>query len=323
MLTAYTRMWQEGIERLKNYTEPVKDEKSGHYYFDDFRIALRYHFNERDNTSGVGVLIFAPNGSIWCQRGIYCFELDKYGSIYQAIDQILEEAEKSKAKNLTFFIEDKAFVNALKHQKPFKVEAYNIVHKYVIDKLKRYPKYQFVFRNNYSKELQERIEKQAKEAARTPEFDNRGQWQNQIGIIYFNIKEQSEEEMKAFARQYADMFLDFFDSYMKEYEQDYGKEAYQNLIAKIKAGKMKSLPSVKRVKAKEERFVKVKNYPKLKKVIVCQHCQTEMQIETCLMKYPEKELRYFLRCKKCQATREMNEKGRTIKYGKYPRKIPE
>lgn len=321
MLIAYSRFWQDGIERLENFTPPVKDEQTGHYYFDDFRISLHAHHNENDGTSGVGVLIFAPNGLIWSQQSVYCHEFNKYGSFYYAIEQILEEAEKSKAKNLTIFVDDKQFAKAFKYLNPYKDEAYNKLHAYIIDKLKKYNKCQVLFRTKYPEDVKKRLQTEAEKSARAPEFNNQGRWENQTGIIYFNIKEQTEEEMKAFAEQYARIYLDFIEGYMKEIREEIGEEKLRKFVADVKAGKVKSLPDVKRVREKKERFVRVRDYPKLAKPVNCHKCEDEMVFDKCLLKYPEKQFIYYFRCNKCKTSKELNEKGRVITYGKYPKKI--
>lgn len=318
MLIAYTRIPQDGIEKLENYSEPVKDGTSGHYLFDDFRITLKYSYDKNNRVSGVGVLIFAPNGLIWCQRGIYCHEFNKFGSLYYAIEQILEEADKSKAKNLTIYVDDKNFAKAFKYLNPYKDEAYNTLHAYIIEKLKVYPKCQVLFRNSYPKEVKKRLLSEAESAANMPKFDNRGHWQNQTGITYFEIKEQTEEEVKMFAEQYARMYLDFIESYMEEYREEVGEENFKKFVKSVRDGKIKKLPDVKRVRDKKERYVKVKTFPTLNKAITCQNCKAGMLLENCFMKYPEHQLRFLYRCQKCRATRELNEKGRTLTYGKFP-----
>lgn len=322
MLTGYSRVWQDGIEPLENYIEPIKDEKTSHCYFDPFRVTLQYQYNEKDHVSGVGVLIFAPNGLIWLQTNIYCFELDKFASYYYAIEQLLEEADKSKAKNLMFYVDDKDFAHAVTHKKPYKSEPYNKVHAYVIDKLQKYESYRIDFRDTYPKEVMERLRKEASEGSQVPLFDQRGYWQNQPGKMYFNIKTPTGAEEKEFAEGLARIYLDFFEDYMKEYKEEIGEEKFKQFVADVNAGKIKKLPDTKRVKANKRKTVMVKNFPKLKlsKPALCQNCQTEMIFEACFMEYPEKELQYHFRCKKCNATKILNSRNRVISYGKYPKK---
>lgn len=318
MLTGYAKIWQDGIEHIKDYTEPVKDTQTGHFFFDPYRIALQHRYNEKDRTSGIGVLTFAPNGFIWLQTNIYCFEFDKFASYYYSIEQVLEEVNKSKAKNIIIFINDKDFVQAVNHKKPYESEAHNKIHEHIIGKLKTYESYQILFRNKYSDDVKKRLRKESQDASEAPEFNHMGRWQNQPSQIYFNVKTPTEADQKDFAEGLARIFLDFFESYMKEYREEIGEEKFKKFVADANSGKIKKLPDTKRIKANKHKLVKVKNYPKLDKKVLCQNCQTEMTIEECVLEYPEKQLKYINRCGKCRATKILNEKERVIAYGKYP-----
>lgn len=320
MLIGYVRISQEGIEPLKDAVPPVKDTNSSHTFFDDFRISLQYKYNEQDNTSGVGVLIFAPNGLLWTQTSIYAHGLDEFAGYYLALDQTLEEAIKTKSKNIIILVKNKDFVHYAAMESPYKLKEHNDVHNLVIDKLKKFNSYKFIYRKSYPKSVQERLDKEANEAAEGPKFDSRGYWTNQPSKPYFNVIPDVVDE-KMFAEQMAHLWVDHIKSYFKEFEEDYGKEAYLKLRADIDSGKLKELPDVKRVKENKQRYVPVKNFPAYTKVVICQHCENAMRFERCVKKYPEKELRYFFRCSACQATKEINEKGRIIVYGKYSKKL--
>lgn len=321
MLTGYSRVWQDGIEPIDNYVEPIKDTKTSHCYFDPFRVTLQYQFNEKDHVSGIGVLIFAPNGLIWLQTFVYCFEFDKFASYYYAIEQILDEADKSKAKNLIFYINDKDFTHAVTHKKPYKSEAHNKVHDHVLGKLKTYECYKILFRDTYPKEVMKRLRKEVSEASQVPRFDHRGMWLNQPNFMYFNIKTPTEEEEKAFAEQYARIFLDIFDGYMNEYKEEVGEEKFKEFVKDVNSGKIKKLPDTKRVKANKRKTVRMKEFPvlELSKPVHCQNCQSEMAFEACFMEYPEKELQYHYRCEKCGATKILNSRNRVVSYGKFPK----
>jgi len=58
MLTAYFKIYQQGIEPLKKY-KPLSKRKPTVMDFYDFRITVQYYFNEK-KSSGVGILTFAP-----------------------------------------------------------------------------------------------------------------------------------------------------------------------------------------------------------------------------------------------------------------------
>ncbi|MCA9748756.1 MAG: hypothetical protein KC414_06600, partial [Romboutsia sp.] len=85
-LTAYFKIYQEGIEPLPFDSPLIKGEPEGHYYFDDFRIALQYYFNKNEVTSGIGILTFAPNGRLWSQSNTHTFNFNELASIYVGID---------------------------------------------------------------------------------------------------------------------------------------------------------------------------------------------------------------------------------------------
>jgi hypothetical protein len=315
------RIWQEGIEPLENPQEPVKEEKTGHCFFDDYRVSLKYNYNKKDGVSGVGMLSYAPSGLIWCQTGYYCLNLDEFASYYYGLQGVLEEAKKSKSKNLTIYFDNQKFVEMVNlKKKPYKLDVHNKIHDSLIGILKEFDSYKILFRDKYPNGIAERLKKEAIRTSEAPEFNMMGRWQNSPNISYYNIMTQTEEQKKAYAEQYAHMFYDFHKSYMKEYEQDYGEESIKKLIQDMNSGKVKKLPDVKRVKETRVRFTKVKNPPKLKKDPICQNCGDVMEVEDCQKKYPEKQLVYYLRCKKCKASKDVLENGRVLVFRKYPNK---
>jgi len=97
MLTGYTRISQEGIEALKDPYKIEKAEEGGHCYFDKFRIAIHFHLNEEEKSTGVGILTFAPNGDLWSESGEYCYELNELGSLFLGIEEALKEARRELA----------------------------------------------------------------------------------------------------------------------------------------------------------------------------------------------------------------------------------
>jgi len=319
MLIAYSKISQEGIKPLKKYKKAVKEKEGSHYYFDDFRIALNTYFNEKEKTSGVGILTFAPNGLLWSQSGVYCFQLSKIGSFYYGVDKALEEAEKSKAKNITIFINDKTIVGLLNNPAPFKDSNYRKVHNYLINKFKKFKEVKVVFRERFPKSVKARLIKEAKEASTPLLFSPyKGRCVNAKGVLYFNIGMMEGEE-RIFAEQYARLFVDFIEGYLKKYEDDYGKEALNKLIKKIKQGRIRKLPSLKKHIKKRKKTRKLKKFPKIKKVIFCQNCGEKMELEDCFLETPGKNLKYNYRCNACLATKILNENGRTVFYGRYPK----
>lgn len=318
MLSGYLNIWQDGIEPIEGATEPVKDKETNHCYFDQFRMALKYKFNGDYKTSGVGVVVFAPNGLLWYQRPIYCFELDKFGSLYYAIDESIEEMKKCKSKEITIFVDDKLFVESAKKDRPYKLDAYNQVHDEVIGNLRQFEKFNFVYRNKYPKSVEKRLSDESRDASEPLKFDWRGHWSNQPNELYSRVTDHNDEEMKFKAESFARIYMEFMESYAKEFIQDYGKEKFDEFVQKVKEGKAKSLPKVKRVKEAENRDVKLKKPKEFYKEVVCQNCGEKMYTETVFKSYPDKIIIYRFRCKKCLAGKEITEKGRTITYLKYP-----
>jgi len=319
MLIGYMRIWQDGIEPLAEPQEPIKDEKSGHCFFDEYRVSLKYNYNKTDDVSGVGTVSYGPSGLIWCQTGYYCQNLDEFASYYYAIQQVVEEAHKSKAKSLILYLDNKHFVEMVNiKDKPYKLNVHNQIHELVMKDLSSFDSYKIEFREKYPKELIERLKKEALQVSIAPEFSMMGSWQNQPGVSYFNIMTQTEEQKQDYAKQWAHMVYDHYQHYFDEYKQDYGEEAYSKLLKDIKEKKIKDLPDVKRVKDKKVRFLKVKNPPQLKKIPICQNCGESMVVEDCLKKLPEKQLVYYLRCKKCKASKDVLENGRVLVFRKYP-----
>jgi hypothetical protein len=320
MFTAYTRLEQNGIEALEKYETPIKSQEGGHWYFDDFRIALQYYFNKTERTSGVGILAFAPNGNLWCETAIYCDQLNELAGYYYGIDRALEEAKKSKAKAVQIFIPNKHVVKILNLANPFKEKAYAEIHNYIKKKLKIFLSVEIRFRKKYPSDVQERLDRESKNASLPPEISLHGHVSSKINLVYFNIM-MVEEDKKLFAEQYARLYLDFIEGYMKEYEQDYGKEALIDLHKGIKEGKIKDLPPTKRnIKENiESKVIKVKETP-FKKVILCQNCNTQMIFESATFEMPQNEKHYRMRCKECFATKTLNDKGKLLLYGRYSKK---
>lgn len=320
MLTGYFRLSQEGIEPLPEFTPPQKDKDSGHYYFDDFRISLEYFLNDKEKTSGVGILTFAPNGLLWSQSGEYCYEFNELASYYYALDNALNEAEKSKAKRIEIFVPHPKVVKLLNSKKPYKDKGFAKIHDYVKERFKKFEKTIVSHRVDYPASVKARLEKEAREAAEPPEISTNDRWMNGKGTSYFNVG-ATEAEEKLFAEQYARLMYDFMESYFKEYEQDYGKDALKDLLAKIKSGEIKEPPPLKRniEQQKSSKIIKKFNLPN-KKPVICQNCENEMEIEKCTLEMPENDKHFIFRCKKCLATKTLNGKGRVIEYGRYPKK---
>lgn len=323
MLTGYIRFPQKGIESLETYNPPVKDPQTSHYYFDDIRIALKYNFNKVDRISGVSALVFAPNGNIWCPDFVYCAELDQFASYYNAIATTIEEATKSKSKYITIFVDNQSFVDLVNIPKeaPYKDKIHNQIHKYVIDKLKKFESYEIIFRSEYPKDVLERLNKEAITASEALRYDNRGRIQNIYSKAYFSLIDPPEEEIRPFIEQLARMFIDQQKSYAKQYIADYGEEAFNKLMKNFKDGKIKELPDTKEVKSKKQKVLKIKDNPTFDKDILCQKCTNKMELENAFKIYPEKIKKFVFRCKKCFAFKELDKKGRVLVYGKYPRKI--
>ena len=323
MLTAYCRFWQDGIEALEKSNPAVHDEKTGHWYFDDFRISLKYFFNKNYNLSGIGVLTFGPNGYIWSQSCVECLELDEFGSYYYGIEQSLEEARKSKAKNVIIFIDNPVFVELANRDKPYKLEAYNKVHDHVVSLLKEFEKYQIIYRKDYPKSVINRLIKESKTGSRVPKFNLMGNWENQSGKIYFNLTEATEENYKEAVRGYAQIMYDYLQNYFKQYKEDYGQVALDKLLAKNKneknSKKKGKLPPLKKQIENEKKTIHLKKFNKFTKDIICQKCGEKMRLDSCYKNKPEKEIFYRYRCKNCLAGKILDEKGRIKNYLRYPK----
>lgn len=321
MLSGYVRLAQDGIESLKDNLFMQKDPNSSHYFFDYCRVALQYHFNPTERLSGMGFLIFAPNGRIWLQSTEYCYELPELASYYFVLDIVLEEAKKSKTKIVELFIPNRQVVKLMNAENPFKEGPYKQIHDETKNKYSQFEKVIITFRNDYPKDVQARLDKESTTASQAPQISTSGRWENQVGNkAYFNVG-QTEEDMKQFAEEYARIAHDFIQSYLKEYETDYGKEAVQKLFKDMKEKKVKDLPSTKRVlKEKRESIpVKIKIVP-FKKKILCHNCNSLMEFESCTLEKPKNERYYLMRCKHCMATKTLDEKGRLKLYGRYPKK---
>ncbi len=316
-LIAYFKIWQEGIEPLPYESPLTKDESASHYYFDDFRIAVQYYFNEKEKSAGLGILTFAPNGRLWSQSGEHAFNLNEVGGTYLGIDEALKEAEKSKAKNVTVLLGNKQIVSLLNTEKPFKEPAYTKIHDHLKERVKKYKKFEVVYREKFPKSVQDRLNKEPLEASEPPRFDaNTKRWINAQGTSYFNVG-MDEKDEKFFIEQYARLIYDFTNRYFKDYEEDYGKEALKKLNEKAEKGKLKDLPALKRNKKNQKRTIKARKFPEIKKKVLCQNCENEMRLENCFLEKPENDYRYHFRCDICLATRVLNEKGRTVEYGRF------
>lgn len=319
MLTAYFKLSQDGIESLEKYDPLLKDKESGHYYFDYYRAVLRYYLNEKDRTSGVGILTFGPNGTIWCQTGEYCFEFNELASTYLGVNLILDEATKSQAKTVEIYLENEDLVKLLNKHQPHKDKPLQELHRGFQSKANKFTNVKFTHRTEFPTSVVERLEKESKEASIPPLFSINGYWNNAKGVSYFNIG-MTEDQEKQFAEQYARMMYGFMESYFKEYETDYGKEAYLQLLKDIKENKVKELPLLKRNLAEKKETKVIKTPKPLKREIFCQNCETKMTLDSATKTLPDNEVNYVYKCKKCLATRILNGRGRTTEYGRFPKK---
>ncbi len=321
MFTGYLGIPQDGIEPLPKQCPMVKDSKSPHYFFNDYRIAIAYHHNKKDQTSGIGIMTFAPNGLLWCKTGRYAFDFNEIGGIYHGLDEALVEADKSKARNITVILNNAKIVEMLNSSQPFEDPTYMQLHASIKDKLAKYNSFQALYRKSLPDTVQSRLNEQAKLAARPPLFDGHNKhWLNAPDTIYGNIVSTDEEE-ELWAKKMANLLLDFTLNYMNEYKKDYGKEGLDKLNKKINSGKAKGLPPLKKNLDKQVKLVKAKEFKPIKKKVLCHHCQNEMDFEECLLEKPTGNLKYHYRCKECLATKVLNDQGRTLLYGKYPPEI--
>lgn len=320
MFTAYTHLYQEGIEAVDENTPLTKDSASSHYFFDPFRTALYCHLNKKELLTGMGFLSFAPNGRIWCQSGIYCYSLNELASYYACLETVLEEAKKSHARNVEIMIPKKVVVKIMNAENPFKDKESMKFHNTIKQLFTKFDSVKISYRKNYPKDVLARLRNEAIAASQPPKITPQGVWHNSTNLIYFNVG-MTEDEMKQWAEGYARLMYDFFQSYMEEYEQDYGKEALRELIQGVNENKIKDLPPLKRNKKEGRRTVdfKVKESP-FKRKTLCQNCESEMTIERGYIEKPENVKQYLFRCNKCLATRTINETGRTEYYGRYEKK---
>lgn len=334
MITAYVRLPQEGIEPLTGVHEMIKDKQTGHYFFDYFRVTLQCYINPNERVSGMAILAFAPNGTIWMETSEYCYELGELASYYFVMNLVLEEAKKSHAKVLEIMLPSQKVIEFMQSEKPDKLikamgikekqlfDAYRQIHRETKEKFSRFRKVIITLRKSYPQHVYNRLIKQAKMAAEPPQISTSGHWSNQIaGKSYYNVGMTKEEE-KEFAEQYARIHYDFVKNYLQEYERDYGKDAVKKLIQDVNDKKIKVLPPTKRVLAERREMVpiKVKKLP-FKKVILCQNCESIMEFEKAILEKPENKKIFTMRCNNCLATKAIDESGRIKYYGRYPKKM--
>jgi phage anti-repressor protein len=333
MLIAYVKLSQEGIEPLPVVHEMIKDKQTGHYYFDHFRVILQCYINPKERVSGMAILGFAPNGTIWLETSEYCYELGELASYYFVMDLILEEAKKSHVKVLEIMLPSQKVIDFMQSINPSKlikamrikdkklINAYKQIHRETKEKFASFGKVILTLRRSYPQHVLDRLIKHAEMAAEPPRIGINGQWLNQIGgKSYYNIG-MTEAEEKQFAEDYARICYEFTESYLKEYEHDYGKEATSKLIKDLNEKKIKDFPPTKRVLAesKESIPINIKKLP-FKKDILCQNCDGAMKFEKASLEKPENRKIYTMRCKKCLATKALDEKGRIKYYGRYSKK---
>lgn len=320
MLTAYLRVPQEGIEPLDNPIPPIKDKDTGHFYFNDFRIALQYHWDKLERSSGLAVLSFGPNGSLWSETGEHCRLLDEIAGYYYGVELGLEEAEKSKAKKITIFIPNKKVVDLLSSTAPFRDNNYQKLHEYVTGLTNKFESVNFVFRNKYPGKLNDRLIKTAKNASEPPEFGTNGYYLNAPGKSYSNI-DMDETEMKFAAEQFAHLLYDLHQSHIKQLKEEYGDEKFSELVKGINSGEIKELPKPKKYTENERKTVILRKYDTPNKSPVkCHHCGKEMKSEKAWLEKPSGEKFFKFRCSKCWSTKTLNGKGRLVRYGRYQKK---
>lgn len=319
MLTSYVRIYQSGIEAIKENFPLQKDTESSHYFFDPYRIALYCHVNKKECTTGIGVLSFAPNGRIWCQTGIHCYSLNVMAAYYYCMEEILLEAEKCKSKSIEIMIPDKEIVKIINSKKPFKDKRFSSIHKHVRKLFKKFNKVEIVYRSKYPKSVKGRLKKEGVSASQPPEISLNGSWRNSSNMIYFNVG-MTEDEMREWAKGYGEIMYEFMSNYLKDYEKENGREALMDFLQLVKEKKVKKLPLLKKQIEKERKMTtfKVSKSP-FRKEILCQNCENAMIIEKGLLGKPEGDKKYVFRCKECLATRTINENGRTEYYGRYPK----
>lgn len=318
MLTAYLRIPQEGIEPLENKVSPVKDKETGHFYFDDFRIALQYYWDEKEKSSGIAIFSFGPNGSLWSETGEHCKSLNQIAGYYFGTEQGLVEAEKSKAKQVTIYIPNKEVVSLLNSEtNPFKDKNYKNLHSYILGLTKKFNIVKFVFRVKYPPTTKKWLLGEAKKSAEPPQYSGNGYYLNARGKSYSNIDED-KEQMKLIAEQFAHLFYDLHQSQMKSIKDEYGDEKFGELIKGLNSGEIKKLPDTKKVRESRKGTFMLKKYTTPNKTPVkCHYCGDEMKVEKATLEKPENIKNYIFRCNRCLATKTLNEKGRTVRYGRY------
>lgn len=320
MLTMYLRVPQEGIEPLDNPIPPIKNKESGHFYFDDFRITLQYHWNAEERCSGLAILSFGPNGSLWSETGEHCRSLDEVSGYYFGVELGMEEAEKSQAKRVTICIPNKKVVTLLNSETAFKDENYHKIHEYIMGLTTKFESVQFVFRDTYPGKLNERLVKEAKLAAEPPQFGINGYYLNAPGKSYSNI-DMDEKEMRFAAEQYAHLLYNLQQSHMKDLREEYGDDKFSELVKGINSGEIKSLPKPKKYTQNEKKTIFLKKYKTPNKAPVkCHHCDGVMKAENARLEKPSGEQLFKFRCDKCWSTKTLNGKGRLIQYGRHPKK---
>ena len=187
MFTAYIRLPQDGIEALTDVTDAKKDSVSHHYFFEDCRIALQYYLNKKERTSGIAILLFGPNGNIWCETGLYCEEYNELISYYCGIDLSLKEAEKCKAKNIEIFIPNNKIVKLLSLKEPFREEPYRKVHEGMQQRWSIFSQVRFTHRINYPEHVVSRLQRESINASEPPQITPQGRWSQKINLSYYNL----------------------------------------------------------------------------------------------------------------------------------------
>lgn len=186
MLTAYIRLPQDGIEPL-NVPDAKKDSTSSHYFFEDCRIALQYYLNKKERTSGMAILLFGPNGNIWCETGLYCEEYSELISYYCGIDKALTEAEKCKVKNIEIFIPNRRIVKLLASKQPFKEDVYKKVHDGMKQRWSIFSDVRFTYRMSYPESVLTRLHRDSRNASEPPQITPQGRWNQKINLSYYNL----------------------------------------------------------------------------------------------------------------------------------------
>ncbi len=296
-----------------------KDEKTGHYFFDHIRGYIYHHWNEEEKLGGIGLLTFGPNGTIWSQTSEFTNTLPWWVAFYEGALHILDEARKCKSTWVTIYCDNQDLAEKFHKKRAYQDDAVNNIHLHVVEKSKDFKTFEVVFRDNFPKNVLERIRKDAQSIAQTPLFDTFGRWINSSNVSYYNIG-ATEEDMKTWAKGWAQMMYDHMQNYLKEYEQDFGLEARNQMVRDFNDGKIKDLPLLKRNLEKEVQKIKL-NKPRTTKPILCHNCGEVMQFQSGVHESSKENTfeQYIYKCLKCLSTRILDQRNRTIKYGRHPK----